>query len=108
MWTFSEALSNVTFAYGDNGGDDDGNVTISAYDAFNNLLGSQTKNYGTSGSGDTMTFSFADMVSFTCVSGGPAPGSLFWEVSGSTVAAPEPVSVVALGFGVLLLARRRK
>ena|SRR5579863_3832112 len=108
IWTFSKALSSVTFDYGDNGGDDDGNVTISAYDASDTLLGSQTKNYGTSGLGDSMTFNFNGMVSFTCESGGAAPGSLFWEVSSSTVAAPEPLSIAALGFGVLALVRRRK
>jgi hypothetical protein len=109
LWDFALPLNSVTFLFGDAGGDDDGTVSIAAYDAANNLLGVGTKVYGGSASGNFMTLSFATMDHFQCTSDGAgtsAASSLFFEVSASA-AVPEPNVVGMLALGALALLRRR-
>lgn len=109
LWDFLIPIDAVTFAYGDAGTDDDGTVTIKAFDSANNLMGSASKFYGTSAAGDTLTMTFAGMDHFEVTSdGAPAPvgSSLFFEVQASSV--PEPVSAIGLSLGALALIRRRR
>jgi hypothetical protein len=53
--TFSEDIASATFLFGDAGGDDDGVVSLSLYDASNVLIVTLTQPYGTSNSGGSIT-----------------------------------------------------
>ena len=108
LWDFLTPLNSVTFLFGDGGGDDDGTVSIRAFDAANNLLGIETKFYGTSAVGDSLTLSFVDMDHFECTTDGiSAPSSLSFEISAS-VAVPEPTTAALLSMAAAILLRRQK
>lgn len=113
LWDFVTPLNSVTFLFGDAGGDNDGTVSIRAFDAANNLLGIETKFYGTSAVGDSLTLSFVNMDHFECTSDAinlstiSAASSLFFEVSAS-IAVPEPTTSALLGMTVVILLRRQK
>jgi hypothetical protein len=114
-FTFSELISDITFAFGDSGGDDDSPWLIEAFDASNNLLASMTGLYPAGfGGGMTASLSMAGAgASYFLLSSTPAfnPHSLGWEVLDATVAAPEPGSLLLFcsGLGVVAaFARRRR
>lgn len=118
-FAFSTALSSITFAFGDAGGDPDP-VLVQAYDALNNLLGSVTASYDEGVStGSTVTAAFAGATSYIVSSGtSPAynnPNSLGWEIKDAVVgststAVPEPASwaLFISGFGLLAGSMRRR
>ena len=94
---------------GDGGGDSDTPVTISAYDAANNFLGSGTDTYPTDyAAGKQMDLNFNNMkyLVMTSAGGQNNDNSVFWEVAASTPV-PEPASLAILGLGALALIRRR-
>jgi len=110
LWDFDNPLSAITFLFGDNGGDDDGFVTIDAYDAANNFVVGGNFFYGTSDTVGSLNLAGTNMDHFMVNSNGTqAPGSLFFEVSATTNGAvPEPASMATLGLGVVALIRRRR
>ncbi len=107
LWDFVTALSSVTFVFGDNGGDDDGTVTIRAYDSANAFLGQGTKFYGFSSVGDGITLSFANMDHFEFTTNGGVAHSMSAEVKASTPV-PEPASMCAIALGIAGIVRRRR
>jgi hypothetical protein len=112
-FSFLNPVSAITFAFGDNGGDDDSPAEIRAFDAFNNLLGVFDAPYPAGkndGATQTLTFGGAGASSFVVSSRGQdldIPGAFYWEVAASTpaamTAAPEPASVALIGSGLFLL-----
>lgn len=112
-FTFDRAISSITFNFGDAGGDDDGAVTIAAYGAGGDFLGSASDAYGAGASqGGSLTLSFAGARYFIASTDAATnPHSVGWDIGAVQAAAvPEPSSwaLMILGFGTLgALARSR-
>jgi hypothetical protein len=105
-FAFNRAISSITFNFGDDGGDDDGTVTISAYDFGGDFLGSASETYGAGVSqGGSLTLAFAGARYFIASTDAPNPHSLGWDISAIRTAAavPEPSAwaLMILGFGIL-------
>ncbi len=111
-FTFSSPVDAITFAFGDAGGDDDSPVTIQAFDALNNPLGTLTTDYPAGfADGKTLSGSFGD-ASYFLLSSGTTSGnanSIFWEVPSVTPSAvPEPTTFALLGCGTLFALGARR
>jgi len=101
-FTFSQLISKITFAFGDNGGDSDSPVTIEAFDADDTLLDTMTETHPDGFSaGKTLSGSFSGAQYFILSSGTQSdnPNSIFWEVTSLTVV-PEPSTVGLLAVGI--------
>lgn len=107
-FSFSKPVGAITFAFGDDGGDDDSPVTIQAFNSANVLLSTLTDSYpGGFGSGKTLSSTF-DAASYFIVRSGSVSGnenSLLWEVQ-SVTPVPEPSMVVLSGLGLVVMLRR--
>ncbi|MBO9574825.1 MAG: PEPxxWA-CTERM sorting domain-containing protein [Sphingobium sp.] len=117
-FSFSAPVDQITFNFGDIGGDDDSPVLIQAFSAGDVLLGSANDTYPAGlDTGKSLTLSFAG-ASYYIASSGSAQGnvnSLVWDIGAITPAAgavPEPASwaLMIAGFGAMggALRSRRK
>jgi len=116
-FTFAFPVDEVTFAFGDLGGDTDSPVVIEAYDATGALLGIHVDTYPDGYSaGKTATLAYDNAKYFIAKS---LPGwnnhSLGWDILRSRVARnevpePDPALALLIGGGTvgLLLVRRRR
>jgi len=110
-FAFSNPIADITFAFGDAGGDDDSPARIQAFDASDNLLGVFDTPYpANKADGATRTLSFSGVgASYFLLSsgtvGGFNPNSIFWEITASTPVAitPEPATVALVGAGLLFV-----
>jgi hypothetical protein len=113
-FTFSQTVGDITFAFGDNGGDSDSPVKIDAYNSANVLLGSLTDTYPAGfTAGKTISGNFAGAIYFVLSSGSEIgnENSLLWEVPSVTPSdTPEPASltIALIGFGSFAFAARRR
>lgn len=105
---FSIDLTLLTVQFGDIGVDDDGTVTVKAYNSSNAVVDTNSMNYGLMDRLASLTLSAPDISYFIAVSGGPFPNTLVWDNMRVTPV-PEPATMIALLAGVsALVARRRR
>ena len=110
-FSFSNPVSFITFAFGDEGGDNDTPARITAYDPFNTLLGVFDSPYPAgfdAGATKSLTFGGAGASFFVLSSPGGVGNddSIYWEVTAFKLAptvAPEPASLVLMGTGLALI-----
>ena len=116
-FAFNQAISSITFNFGDGGGDDDNAVLIEAYSAADVLLGSFTTSYDAGfAEGKSGTLNFAGATYFIASSGSADRNinSIFWDISavtvGGTGGVPEPAAwaMMLAGFGLVGGAMRRR
>ena len=106
----SSAVSSASVMFGDGGIDNDGVITLYAYNAANALVGQQSFNYGTSGTLETLTVSGANITYLIGSAAGAEPGranSVLWD-NLTVTPVPEPASLAALTLGAVALIRRRR
>lgn len=116
-FSFDHLVTSITANFGDRGLDDDGTVTLTAYNAAGALLGSISANYPSSESaGKTLQLSVAGGASYFIGSTNAswAPNSVGWDIADVQyiAAVPEPAAwaLMILGFGAggtMLRTRRR-
>ena len=105
---FSIDLTLLTVQFGDIGVDDDGTVTVTAYNSSNAVVDTNSMNYGLMERPASLTLSAQDISYFIGVSGGPFPNTLVWDNMRVTPV-PEPATMIALLAGIsALVARRRR
>jgi hypothetical protein len=116
--SFSAALNSAGISFGDFNGDDDGTVLFTAFSgtsATGTNLGTASTTYPASldlvqgnSAIRTLSVSAAGIQSFTIISGGSFPGTLYFDnVTADTASAvPEPASMLLVGSGVAALAGR--
>lgn len=113
-FTFNQAISSITFNFGDGGGDDDGVVSIAAYTAGGDLLGTATEIFPEDfAEGKSLTLNFAGAHYFIASTNAAVnPHSLGWDISAiaTGAAVPEPASwaLMIAGFGAAGVALRRR
>lgn len=104
-FAFSKEIDEITFLFGDGGGDDDSPVTIHAYSAAGALLGTGTRPGPWTGFPvETMTLSF-EGASYYVLSSlefyGNNYDSIYWEVVNATpTVIPEAPVLYLLGLGL--------
>ena len=106
---FTSDLTQVTVEFADGGGDDDGTVTITAYNLSNVQVAQGTLFFGSNPGIGTITVNAPDIRYFIAESDAPpgSPHSLAWDNMAVTPV-PEPASMIALGVGIAALAARRR
>lgn len=103
---FSSTVTGVTAWFGDNGPDDDGTVTLSAYNANNILIGSSSIVRGTTLPAQSLTVNAVGIAYVIGTTNATPNGhSVVWD-NVSTV--PEPATMAVFGLGAATLLRRRK
>lgn len=113
-FAFDRAIASITFNFGDAGGDDDGAVTVAAYSAGGDFLGSASSLYGAGAAqGGSLTLAFAGARYFIAsTDAAQNPNSMGWDIGAVRVAAavPEPSAwaLMILGFGAVGAAVRRR
>lgn len=104
---FSTVLTNVTAWFGDNGPDNDGNVTLAAYDINGQLITSSTIFRGTITTAQSLTVLGTGIKYVIGSTDAPTnPNSIVWDNVFSPV--PEPATMLALGLPALALLRRHR
>lgn len=104
---FSSLLNSLSVDVGDKGGDNDGTVRIRAYDALDQLIASDSLEYGFSELNLTLSIA-APGISYIIADsfGGPNNlNSVLWDNVTVTVPEPNVLALVAI-FGVLASCRR--
>lgn len=110
-FAFDQAISSITFNFGDAGGDDDGAVTIAAYGAAGDFLGSASDTYGAGmAQGGSLTLAFAGARYFIASTDATNPNSIGWDIGAVQPAGPVPEpsawTLMILGFGAIGAAAR--
>jgi len=108
--SFSSLVTGVTADVGDASADNDGTITLAAYDSSDNFLVSASFVYGTS-VGVINLGVFASNIAYVLgtTDAGTANGknSVVWDNFTATPV-PEPATMAALGLGAAALLRRRR
>lgn len=111
---FSRPVTSIKFAYFDQGGDDDGNVIIKAFDASGAQMREFVRPYGTAFGSDSGDLLLDGASAFTLETTGAGNiNSLSWSIASVTVrGVPEPGTLLlqAMGLGALFASQvaRRK
>ena len=105
---FSFVLTQVTVQFGDASSDDDGIVTVTAYNSSNAVVDVNTFDLNTATGAHSLTVSAPDISYITgSTSGSQFPHSVLWDNMRVTPV-PEPATMIALGLGIAALAARRR
>ncbi|RAK69004.1 PEPxxWA-CTERM sorting domain-containing protein [Phenylobacterium kunshanense] len=114
-FAFDRAIASITFNFGDAGGDDDGAVTVAAYGAGGDFLGSASSLYGPGAAqGGSLILAFAGARYFIAsTDAAQNPHSLGWDIgavqaAGAAVPEPSAWALMILGFGAVGAAVRRR
>jgi hypothetical protein len=103
---FSQAMTSVTAWFGDNGPDNDGTVTLTAYDLTDSIVDSVSIFRGTITTAQTLTVNGTGIRYVVGTTDAPTnPHSIVWD---NYSAVPEPATMIALGLPVLALLRRKR
>ena len=104
---FSTIVSFLYVEFGDGDPDDDGLVSITAYNMFDSEVATNSFSFGTNTGIGSLTLN-APNISYILTSSVSGLNTMFYD-NISVTPVPEPVSLIALGAGfAALLARRRK
>lgn len=116
-FTFDRDIESITFDFGDAGGDNDGTVLITAFDAGGVTLGTASDTYPAfDAAGRSLTLDFTGARYFIARSSGGDPtreNSLFYQISAASAAGaavPEASTwaMMVAGFGLMGTMVRRK
>jgi hypothetical protein len=116
-FTFDRDIDSITFDFGDAGGDNDGTVLITAFDAGGVALGSVSEAYPAfDATGRSLTLDFIGARYFIASSGRGDPtreNSLFYQISavsaaGAAVPEASTWAMLVAGFGLIGTIVRRK
>lgn len=109
-FSFSSLVTSVSAQVGDAATDDDGTITLAAYDSSDNLIDSDSFAYGSSVLPITLSVGAANIayvIGTTDAGVGVNAHTVVWDnVSATPV--PEPATMATLAIGATILLRRRK
>ena len=106
--TFSQDIQSATFLFKDNGGDDDGTVSLALYDSGNALIATLTQAYGTSSTTGSITINQTFRSAVFSTDSPPDNLHSLTQEWADVEAVPEPATMTILGLGALAALRRKK